>query len=56
MGRPYTCPKCHGTKTHKKGHRYTTTKGVRLIRKCGDCGYRFTTHKTPEPAETEGPQ
>lgn len=38
---------CRSTKTHSKGYRYTAVKGAMRLRKCNDCGYRFTTKQDP---------
>lgn len=45
MARPYKCPYCHSTRTVWKGYRLRKRDKVRL-RKCQDCGRRFTTRKT----------
>ena len=41
-GRPAKCPYCDSHATRPKGWRQTATLGRRRIRKCRDCGRRFT--------------
>lgn len=57
MARPFKCPKCGSTRRKiKKGYRYSKSKGIRPIRKCKDCGYRFTADKvltSPPDEESE---
>jgi len=42
MGRPFKCPWCQSTDTTGKGVRKTKSMGVRRIRRCRDCGRKFT--------------
>ena len=51
MARPYTCPKCKSVRTHRKGYRRTTCVGFGVLRKCNDCGYRFTVKKRLDPSK-----
>lgn len=44
MGRPYKCRSCGGTNTIWKGYRKVVGGKVR-IRKCKDCGKKFTTRQ-----------
>lgn len=48
MGRPYKCPYCRGIHTIWKGYRVRAADRVRL-RKCKDCGRKFTTRRTLAP-------
>lgn len=44
MARPFQCPyeSCGSTNTVSKGVRRTKTMGARRIRRCKDCGRKFT--------------
>jgi transcriptional regulator NrdR family protein len=42
MSRPYKCIWCGSYKTVSKGYRKTKTMGKRKLRKCKDCGRKFT--------------
>jgi ribosomal protein L37AE/L43A len=53
MGRPYQCPKCKSTNTSWKGWRPLTNGKVRL-RKCRNCGRKFTSRITIPTAATTG--
>jgi len=41
-GRKPKCPYCHSNRTVSKGMRRTTTIGDRPLRRCKDCGRKFT--------------
>ena len=51
-GRPFKCPyeSCGSTETVSKGVRRTKTMGLRKIRKCRECGRKFTP-KNQRPGE-----
>jgi len=49
-GRPIKCPYCKSSDTVAKGHRKTTTLGLRPLRKCKKCGRRFTYAKKAQKA------
>ena len=53
-GRPYKCPYCSSTKTMWKGYRTRQDGRVRL-RRCKDCGRRFTTRAVVSVAMRENP-
>lgn len=58
MGRPHKCPYCGSTETVSKGVRKTKTMGRRKIRRCRQCGRKFTP-RYQQPAEdnaTDCPQ
>ena len=51
-GRPFKCPyeSCGSTESVSKGVRRTKTMGLRKIRKCRECGRKFTP-KNQRPSE-----
>jgi len=49
-GRPHKCPYCEATKSVAKGFRYNKAGKVRL-RRCKDCGRRWTTGLVPDEME-----
>jgi len=57
-GRPVKCIHCGSTDTTSKGARRTKTLGIRKIRRCKNCGRRFTPrNQKPVPDEgSETPQ
>ena len=50
-GRPIKCVYCGG-RTIAKGNRKTQTMGLRPLRKCKQCGRRFTYVKKPPKASS----
>jgi transcriptional regulator NrdR family protein len=57
-GRPIKCPYCKSGHTVAKGHRKTLTLGLRPLRKCKNCGRRFTYVKKAQkaPSAPESPE
>ena len=45
MVRPYKCPHCGGTNSIWKGLRPLAEGGAVRIRKCKECGRKYTTRK-----------
>jgi hypothetical protein len=57
-GRPPVCIHCGSTHSVRKGHRRTKAMGIRQIRRCKDCGRKFTPRNqkvAPDPAVTAMP-
>lgn len=54
MGRPHKCPYCGATRNTGKGYRYNKSGKVR-IRKCKDCGRRWTVGPAPSPEAAPEP-
>jgi transposase-like protein len=48
-GRKQKCPYCGSFHTASKGSRRTVTMGNRPLRRCKDCGRKFTVHRRGEP-------
>jgi len=42
MARPFKCPYCGANRTVSKGYRLTKTMGKRRLRRCKECGRKFT--------------
>ena len=42
MSRPFKCPFCGSHRNVRKGVRVTKTMGIRKLRRCKDCGRKFT--------------
>ena len=53
MSRPFKCPFCGSHRSVKKGVRATKTMGVRKLRRCKDCGRKFTPKNQPLAESTE---
>jgi len=49
-GRPPVCKHCGSTHSVRKGHRRTKAMGIRQIRRCKDCGRKFTP-RNQKPAQ-----
>jgi transposase-like protein len=53
-GRPPVCPHCRSTRSVRKGLRRTKQLGVRQIRRCKDCGRKFTPRNQKPRGEMAG--
>ena len=53
MSRPFKCPFCGSHRNVRKGVRLTKTMGIRKLRRCKDCGRKFTPRNQPLAESTE---